>query len=78
MQVKIPGLNQSRFYHSAASFGFSPRLTDIAIFGGCPEWPSNHRRDADLPQIANTTLLTFGEYILPSIITYFAWVDQRN
>ena len=62
VQVKIPGL-QSRFWHSAAAFHLSPGMTEVTIFGGCPEWPSNCKSDADLSQIADTTVLRFGEYI---------------
>ena len=42
VQVKLPGL-QSRFYHSAAAFRLSPGMTEVIIFGGCPEWPSIYR-----------------------------------
>ena len=31
------------------------------MFGGCPEWPSNYKSDAEIPQMANTTVLRFGE-----------------
>ena len=61
VQVKLPGL-QARFDHSAAAFHLSPGMTEVTIFGGCPEWPSKYRRDADLSPIANTTVLRFGEY----------------
>ena len=60
VQVIVPSL-QSRFYHSATAFSLSPGLTEVTIFGGCPNWPSNYKSDADLPQIANTTVLRFGE-----------------
>ena len=61
VQVKLPGL-QARFFHSAAAFHLSPGITEVTIFGGCPEWPSNYKSPADLSQIANTTVLRFGEY----------------
>lgn len=61
--MKVPGL-QPRFDHSAAAFKLSPRLTEVTIFGGCPEVPKNFRSDADHRQIANTTVLRFGEYIM--------------
>ena len=61
VQVKLPGL-QSRFYHSAAAFPLSPGMTEVTIFGGCPEVPSNLRSVADLSPLANTTVLRFGEY----------------
>ena len=55
VQVTVPSL-QSRIDHSATSFSLSPGLTEVTIFGGCSNWSS-----ADLPQIANTTVLRFGE-----------------
>ena len=61
VQVKIPGL-QSRFYHSAAAFRRGPGMTEVTIFGGCPDWASNYKSGADLSLIANTTVLRFGEY----------------
>ena len=60
LQVKVPSLH-SRWYHSAAAFSLSPGLTEVTIFGGCPEYPSNYKSHADLPQMANTTVLRFGE-----------------
>ena len=60
VQVNVPSL-QSRCYHSAAAFSLSPGLTEVTIFGGCPEWPSTYKSDADLQHMANTTVLRFGE-----------------
>ena len=60
VQVTVPSL-QSRFDHSATAFSLSPGLTEVTIFGGIPNWPSNYKSSADLPQIANTTVLRFGE-----------------
>ena len=60
MQVKIPSL-RPRCYHSAATFNLSPEIAEVTIFGGCPEWPSIFKTDADVPQIADTTVLRFGE-----------------
>ena len=60
VQVTIPSL-QSRVFHSATAFSLSPGLTEVTIFGGCPNWPSNIKFDADIPHIANTTVLRFGE-----------------
>ena len=60
IQVDVPSL-QSRNLHSAAAFSLGPGLTEVTIFGGCPEFPSNRKSDADIPQMANTTVLRFGE-----------------
>ena len=62
VQVTVPSL-QSRFSHSATAFNLSPGLTEVTIFGGCPNLPSNAECDADLPQIANTTVLRFGKCV---------------
>lgn len=50
-----------RFGHSSDVISL---LTEVTIFGGCAEWPENYKSDADLPQIANTTVLQFGEFVL--------------
>ena len=57
---KVPG-SQARCLHSAAAFNFCPGLMEVTLFGGCPEWPGNPKSAADLPQIAKTTVLRFGE-----------------
>ena len=54
VQVDVPGY-QSRCWHSANAFTLSPGLTEVTIFGGCPEWP----RDIALTTLANTTVLRF-------------------
>lgn len=61
MQVKEPRL-QARCRHSATAFTRGPGIT-VLLFGGYPEWPNDFRSDADVPQIANTTMLQFGEFI---------------
>ena len=60
VQVTVPNL-QSRCYHSATAFSLSPGLTEVTLFGGFSEWPSNYKSDADFTPIANTTVLRFGE-----------------
>ena len=61
IQIKDPRVQQARCYHSATAFTHSPGLTEVTLFGGCPEWPVNYSSDADVPQVANTTVLRFGE-----------------
>ena len=61
MQVKVPSL-QSRCEHSATAFSLSPGLTEVTLFGGYSEFPSNFMCNADITPIANTTVLRFGEY----------------
>ena len=63
----MPGL-QPRGYHSAAVFVISPELTEVVVFGGIPEWPSNAKSDDDLKQLAGTTIMRFGEFILLVVI----------
>ena len=60
VQVKEPRL-QARCSHSASAFTLNPGLTEVILFGGYPEWPKNSKSYADFPQIANTTVLRFGE-----------------
>jgi hypothetical protein len=47
--------------HSAAAFSLGPGLLEVTIFGGCPEW-LRHANEADNAQVADTTVLRFGEY----------------
>ena len=60
VQVSVPAF-QGRLYHSSTAFNVSPGLTEVVLFGGCPGVPSNVRTADDIPQIANTTVLRFGE-----------------
>ena len=57
VQVEVQNF-QARSFHSAAAFSLSPGLTEITIFGGCLQ---NAESDADLSQVANTTVLRFGK-----------------
>ena len=57
----MPGL-QPRFDHCGAAFIISPELTEVVVFGGCPEWPSDYKYDSDLIPLADTTILRFGKY----------------
>ena len=50
----------SRKDHAAAVISLSPGLTEVVMFGGCPEWSPNYSDD-ETPKIANTTVLRFGE-----------------
>ena len=61
VQVTVPSL-QSRCRHSATAFSLNSGLTEITLFGGFSEWPSNLKSHADFTPIANTTVLRFGEY----------------
>ena len=61
VQVTVPSL-QSRCEHSATAFNLSPGLTEVTLFGGYSEWPSNPKYVEDFTPIANTTVLRFGEY----------------
>ena len=51
VQVTVPTL-KSRGGHSATAFSLSPGLTEVIIFGGV---------DDDDEDLANTTVLRFGE-----------------
>ena len=60
MQINAPCL-QPRADLSATAFSLNPELTEVILFGGCPEWPSEFKTLNDLPHVANTTVLRFGE-----------------
>ena len=62
MQVNVPSL-QPRSDHGVAAFSLNSGLSEVAIilFGGCPEVPSTIKTFDDIPKMANTTVLRFGE-----------------
>ena len=60
MQVQVPSL-QSRYYHCAAASTISPGVTEVVMFGGCPEWPKKYKTDNDFKKLSMTTVLRFGE-----------------
>ena len=72
VQVKEPRL-QARSDHSATAFCLSPGLTEVTLFGGCHQWPKNRKVDADLPKIAKTTVLRFGELIFSPINSQYMY-----
>ena len=57
VQVHVPSL-LARFSHSATAVSLGPGLTEVAIFGGC---------DDEVEELANTTVLRFGESMTSSI-----------
>ena len=52
---------KARYCHSATAIPHTPTLVDVVLFGGIPEWPKDHKTDADLSPIGNTVVLQFGE-----------------
>ena len=54
---------QARCYHRAAAFSLADELTEVTIFGGCPEVPSTFKTDADLRPLAETTVLVLTEWV---------------
>ena len=71
VQVTVPGF-QGRCDHSSTAFNVSPGLTEVVLFGGCPELPSVPRAGFDLPQMANTTILQSGECLI-TLQKQFVW-----
>lgn len=61
VQVREPRL-KARCYHRATALVLNPQLTEVTLFGGCPWWPKDIASDPDLPQIADTAVLRFGEH----------------
>ena len=50
-----------RYAHSATAIALVPGLTEVTIFGGSPQFnPKNS--DDDEPKIAETIVMTFGEF----------------
>ncbi len=58
-QVDIPS-PQARCMHTTAAVSPRSGLTEVILFGGCPEWPRNYRSDSDFQLIDNTTVLQIG------------------
>lgn len=75
MQIEIPSL-QSRCDHSATAFNLFPGLTEVVLFGGCPIFPKECRSDAYLPQIAETTVLRFGEFNV--FYPYYSAIEESD
>ena len=36
-------------------------MTEVVIFGGCPEWLENYKTYDDFKKLSMTTVLRFGE-----------------
>lgn len=63
LQCDAPNPLQSQFRHTGAAFNYGVGMTEVVIFGGCPEWPSNSQdiSPVDIPRIADTTVLRFSK-----------------
>ena len=59
LQLTLPEDTQPRFGHTVISFRINDRV-HATTFGGCPADPSRSADD-DLPKLADTTVMEFGE-----------------
>lgn len=66
MQVNVLNL-KARCGHCAEAFSICQGITEVTIFGGCPEYPKNFISDDDLPQMADTAVLRFGKLLIMAI-----------
>lgn len=61
LQIILPESTLLRAGHSATSVVLAPGLTEVVVFGGCPECDYSTRYDLDEPKIAETVIYTFGK-----------------
>lgn len=47
--------------HCATSFSLGPGKIEVTIFGGCLSWPETMKTLDDVPILADTMILRFGE-----------------
>jgi hypothetical protein len=69
LQIALPESTLLRGGHSATSVVLAPGLTEVVVFGGCPECDYSTRNDLDEPKIAETVIYSFGKLnvvILPT------------
>ena len=62
IQVTIPDGPIQRWGHTASAITLRPGLEDIIVFGGCPHNYDVQQSFKDDDRIADTTIITFGEF----------------
>ena len=60
LQLTLPEGTQPRWGHTVTSFRLDEETVHTTTFGGCPEYDDN-KSDDDLPKLADTTVMEFGE-----------------
>ena len=60
LQLPLPEGTQPRFGHTVTSFQLDEETAHTTTFGGCPE-EDRKKSDDDLPKLAETTVMEFGE-----------------
>ena len=61
LQVKSSAGHRPRFDHCMEAIPICPGVTEVMLFGGCPQWPKNFRSYDDFPHMAETALARFGK-----------------
>ena len=59
-QLTLPEGAQPRMWHTVTAFSMGSWRTQVTMFGGCPQWEMG-KSDDELPKLAETTVLEFGE-----------------
>ena len=64
LQLTLPDHNNiivmlPRCAHSITAILLAPGLIEVTVFGGCPQYDSR-QLDEELPKLAGTTIMTFG------------------
>ena len=60
LQLTLPEGTQPRWGHTVTSFRLDEETVHTTTFGGCAEEDTN-KSDDDLPKLAETTVMEFGE-----------------
>ena len=62
LQLPLPKGTQPRYGHTVTSFRLDEERVHATTFGGCPADYDPSRSDDDLPKLADTTVMEFGEW----------------
>jgi len=68
LQVKSVAGNKPRFDHCMEAIPICPGVTEVMLFGGCPQWPKNFRSYDDFPHMAQTALARFGKLYVKTCV----------
>ena len=60
LQLTLPEGTQPRCAHTVTSFQLDDNRVHATTFGGCPEYDLK-KSDDNLPNLADTTVMEFGE-----------------
>ena len=63
IQVRLPADIQPRRSHSVTAITLCSGLVDVIVFGGISEDYDGYKAIKDCSRIAETTVITFGEWL---------------